>query len=132
MARKKSTTLTDAEAPLMEILWEKGGATVNDVMSALPKSRRLAYNTVLTTLRILEQKGYVRHIKDGRAFTYLPAVDRTRAQQRAVRTMLTRFFDNSPALLAQRLLEDENITPEALQELHQLLADKIEKSEEVA
>jgi len=67
VARKKSRTLTEAELRLMEVLWEKGRATVGDVTNSLG-SPPIAYNTVLTTMRILEQKGFVRHEEEGRAF----------------------------------------------------------------
>ena|SRR5207245_2027022 len=84
MARKKSPGLTDAELRLMEVLWRKGSATVSDVVESLPKNVPLAYSTVLTTLRILENKGYVRHNKEGRAFVYLPVVGREQARENAV------------------------------------------------
>ena len=70
MARKKSATLTEAELRLMDIVWEKGKATVGDVVEALPGRTPLAYNTVLTTMRILEQKGYLKHEENGRAYVY--------------------------------------------------------------
>ncbi len=74
MPPKKSPTLTEAELRLMKILWERGESTVNDIGAALPKKNALAYNSVLTTIRILEQKGYVQHRKEGRAFLYVPLV----------------------------------------------------------
>jgi predicted transcriptional regulator len=117
MARKTSTTLTDAELPLMQVLWERGRATVGDVAEALPKNHAVAYNTVLTTLRILERKGYVRHTKDGRAFVYQAVVDRGQASGSALRQVLNRFFDNSPEALVQRLIEDESLAPEELERL---------------
>ena len=76
MAREKSPHLTDAELRLMDVSWEKGQATVSDVAEALPNNPALAYSTVLTTLRILENKGFVRHTKNGRAFVYHPVVGR--------------------------------------------------------
>ena len=74
MARKKSAGLTDGELRLMDVLWEMGSGTVSDVMDALPKSVPLHYSTVLTTLRILETKGYLKHVKESRAFVYKPVV----------------------------------------------------------
>jgi len=68
MSRRKSATLTDGELRLMNVLWDKARATVRDVVAALPSPRRPAYSTVLTMLRILEEKGYARHEKRGRAF----------------------------------------------------------------
>ena len=96
MSRKKSQTLTEAELPIMDVLWSRQSATVGDVAEALAKDKPVAYNTVLTLMRILERKGYIRHTKDGRAFVYQPVVDRGEASRTAVRHLLSRFFDDSP------------------------------------
>ena len=85
MARKQSPTLTDAELRRMKILWERGPSTVGGVVETLPEDEPLAYSTVLTTLRILEDKGYLRHEKQGRAFVYHPVVDRRAARRNALR-----------------------------------------------
>lgn len=124
MARKKSPTLTEAELRLMDILWQKGSATVSDVASALPRKLSLAYNTVLTTLRILERKGYVTHKKQGRAFLYSPTVDRTSARKRAVKHLVSRFFNNSPELLVLNLLENEKLDAAELERLKALIREK--------
>ena len=108
MARKTSPVLTEAELRLMEVLWKNGRATIAETTDAL-KAHKLAYSTVLTTMRILEQKGYVKHTELGRAYVYEPIVERDTASRRAVQQVLKRFFNDSPALLALRLLEDENI-----------------------
>jgi predicted transcriptional regulator len=108
MARKQSPTLTEAELPIMDILWLKGSAAVTDVVAGLANSA-VAYNTVLTTLRILERKGYVRHTKEGRAFVYHPVVERGEASRKAVRNVLKRFFQDSPELLILNVLEDEQM-----------------------
>jgi predicted transcriptional regulator len=81
----------------MEVIWQKGSATVAEVADGLPKSLGLAYNTVLTTLRILEGKGYLRHTtaKDSRAFIYTPLVSRDQASRTAVGLLLGRFFGGS-------------------------------------
>jgi len=96
----------------MDVLWEKGSATVSEVASALPSELDLAYNTVLTTLRILEDKGYLRHTKskDGRAFVYEPTVGRDEAGRNAVRYLVSRFFRNSPEMLVLNLLHDEELS----------------------
>ena len=121
MARKKSATLAEAELRLMDILWEKGKATVGDVVEALPGRAPLAYNTVLTTMRILEQKGYVRHNESGRAFVYAPIVDREQAQRSAVKQLVTRFFDNSPGLLALNVLENEKLDATEIDRLKRII-----------
>ena len=121
MARKASATLTEAEAELMDILWERGTGTVNDVVSALPEERPLAYTTVLTMLRILERKGYLRHEKQGRAFVYYPVVGRGDARRSAVKDILRRFFNNSPELLVLNILEHEAIDATDLDRLREII-----------
>lgn len=121
MARKQSPTLTDAELRLMEAIWRLGSASVNEVIAALPDDQNLAYNTVLTTLRILEKKGYLTHKKDGRAHVYKPLVDRNQARHRAVKHMVSRFFNNSPEALALHILEAEGVSPEEVARLKKLI-----------
>jgi predicted transcriptional regulator len=120
MARKKSPTLTDGELRLMEVLWRRGPSSVATVAADLPK---LAYSTVMTMLRILEDKGYLRHTKEGRAFVYHPLVDRTEAGSSAVRYILSRFFRNSPELLLLNLLKNEKIEAKELSRLKKLVAE---------
>jgi len=126
MARKRSPHLTEAELRLMDVLWERGAATVSEVAQALPKKLGLAYNTVLTTLRILEDKGYVAHTKpeEARAFVYEPVVGRDEAGRSAVRYLVSRFFRNSPELLVLNLLEDEQLDEKELQRIRHLIAEE--------
>lgn len=124
MARKKSPNLTDAELRLMEVLWEKGTATVGEVVEGLPKNVLLAYSTVLTTLRILESKGYIRHIKNGRAFVYRPLVGRDQAREKAVTHLLRRFFENSPEQLMLNLIEANRIDPRELARLRKRIEEE--------
>lgn len=121
MPRKKSPTLTEAELRLMEILWERGEATVADVVKAIPKREALAYSTVLTTMRILEQKGYVEHRQEGRAFVYRTVVDRTEARRSAVKHLLSRFFDDSPELLVLNVIEQERLDMAELERLRAIV-----------
>ena len=123
MARKKSPNLTEAELRLMDVVWEKGEATVSEVAEALPRDLGLAYNTVLTTMRILEEKGFLRHSKskEGRAFVYRAVVGRDEASRTAVRYLVSRFFRNSPELLVLNLLEDEEISRKELRRIRALL-----------
>ena len=125
LPRKKSLNLTEAELRLMDIVWDKGAATVGEVAAALPGEPGLAYNTVLTTLRILEQKGYVRHTKprEGRAFVYRAVVGRRQASRNAVRHLVRRFFANSPELLILNLIDDGDLSQQALRNIRNLLAD---------
>ncbi|HWB97000.1 MAG TPA: BlaI/MecI/CopY family transcriptional regulator [Bryobacteraceae bacterium] len=125
MARKKSGNLTDAELRLMDVLWDRGSATVNDVMEALPQDPPLAYNTVLTTLRILEQKGYVRHTKSSRAFVFEPVLDHRQASSKALRDVLARFFQNSPKMLVLRLLEEQKLDSRQLERLKRMIEESM-------
>ena len=115
MSRPKSPTLTDGELRLMRVLWDKGEASVGDVVQALTARPKPAYNSVLTLLRILEKKGYLAHRKDGRAFVFLPLVDKAHASRRALKTLVNRFFEGSHRLLMLNLLEDDQLSPEELQ-----------------
>jgi predicted transcriptional regulator len=117
MARKKTPGLTDAELRLMDVLWTRGPATVSEVVEALPAGTPLHYSTVLTTLRILETKGFLKHTKDGRAFIYRAVVGRDEARESAVQHLLGRFFDNSPELLVLNLLEKQNVDATELRRL---------------
>jgi predicted transcriptional regulator len=126
LARKKSPNLTEAELRLMDVIWEKGTATIADVAEALPQELELAYNTVLTTMRILEEKGYVRHTKSnpGRAFVYRAVVGRREASRNAVRYLVSRFFRNSPELLVLNLLEDEELSHKELGRIRALIGEE--------
>jgi BlaI family transcriptional regulator, penicillinase repressor len=121
LARSKSATLTDAELRIMNVLWEKGSATVHEVLEAMATKPALAYNSVLTIIRILETKGYVKHVKDKRAHIYLPKVDRKDATRYEVRHLLGRFFGNSHESLVLNILEDQSIDVDELARLRQLL-----------
>ncbi len=123
MPPKKSNTLTEAELRLMKLLWKRGESAVNDLVAAMPKGESLAYNSVLTTIRILEQKGYVEHRQEGRAFVYRPCVEEHEASQSEIRHVLHRFFGNSRERLVLSLLGDESISPEELQRLKDAIRD---------
>lgn len=121
MPPRTSPTLTEAELRIMNVLWLKGSATVQQVLDGLPKKLSLAYNSVLTTVRILEKKGYVKHVKDGRAHIYLPLVGRKEATRFEIRHLVNRFFENSHELLVMNILADASIDDEELQRLRKML-----------
>lgn len=127
MPPRKSETLTEAELRLMDVLWQKGSATVQQVLDALPQRPALAYNSVLTTIRVLESKGYVEHVKDGRAHIYKATMEREEASRSEIRHLVTRFFKNSHELLVLNILEDQGLEDEDLKHLRQLLQTKEEK-----
>ena len=124
MPPTKSATLTEAELRLMEVLWEKGPSTVQQVLEALPAKPALAYNSVLTTMRILEKKRYVKHLKDGRAHVYTPVIERQEATRSEIHHLVHRFFNNSRDLLLLNILEDSSIDEEELKRLRQFLRVK--------
>lgn len=126
MPRKRSLTLTDHELRLMNVLWERDSASVADVVASLPPPP-LAYTTVLSTLRTLEDKGYVGHEKSGRAFVYHPLVKRDDAATSLLDTLLDRFFSNSPGVLALALLEDERLSKGDLARLRRVIERKREE-----
>lgn len=121
MPPKQSATLTEAELRLMDVLWLKGPCNVQQVLDALPPKPSLAYNSVLTTIRILEKKGYVKHVKDGRAHVYMPLVERQEATRSEIRHLVSRFFKNSHELLVLNILEDQSIDAEELKRLREML-----------
>ncbi|MFZ0769797.1 MAG: BlaI/MecI/CopY family transcriptional regulator [Candidatus Sulfotelmatobacter sp.] len=121
MPPRKSATLTEAELRLMEVLWQKGPATVQQVLEVLPQKEPLAYNSVLTTIRILEKKGYVKHVKAGRAFIYSPLVERKEATRSEIRHLVNRFFGNSHELLVLNLLEDQGVDAAEVKRLRKML-----------
>jgi len=119
--RKTSQTLTEAELRIMQVLWQKGPGTVQQILDTLPANPALAYNTVLTTIRILERKGYVEHAKDGRAHVYTPLVAEDEASRSEIRHLVGRFFRNSHEDLVLNILEDRGIDPAELERLRKML-----------
>lgn len=123
MARKKSSNLTEGELRLMNVLWKKGSATVGDVVASLIEEPPLAYSTVLTTLRILEGKAYVRHTKKGRAFVYEPVIAQAEASRTALGYLVSRFFGGSRELLVANLLKEETISRAELRRIKRMIAE---------
>lgn len=121
--RRRSITLTEAELRLMRLLWARGESTVADLVRALPEGMELAYTSVLTTVRVLETKGYVQHREDGRAFVYQTCVAEEEASRSEVRHLLGRFFGNSREQLLLSLLGDGEVSAEELRRLKQAVAE---------
>jgi predicted transcriptional regulator len=122
MPPKRSITLTQAELRLMKVLWNRGESTVADMVAATADEGALAYNSVLTTIRVLETKGYVNHRQDGRAFLYSSSIGEIEASRTEVRNVLQRFFGNSRERLLLSLLGDETIGPEELKHLKEAIS----------
>jgi BlaI family transcriptional regulator, penicillinase repressor len=119
--RPKSPTLTEAELRIMNVLWDKGASTVQQVLDGMNSNPPLAYNSVLTTVRILEKKGYLRHVKDGRAHVYTPLVGQHEATRFEIRHLVSRFFGNSHEQLVMNILKDSSIDEAEIRRLRELL-----------
>ncbi len=122
MPPKSSNTLTPAELRLMKALWNRGESTVAELVTATAEETELAYTSVLTTVRILEKKGYVSHRQEGRAFLYSANVGEVEASRSEVRHVLQRFFGNSRERLLMSVLGDEQISLEELKRLKEAIA----------
>lgn len=129
MPPKQSETLTEAELRIMQVLWGMGSGTVQQVLDSIQEKPSLAYNSVLTTVRVLEKKGYVRHLKDGRAHVYTPLVGRKEATRSEIKHLVTRFF-NSQEQLVLNLLEDHGIDEEEIVRLREMLDRKTSPSKD--
>jgi len=118
---RQSETLTEAELRIMNVLWVKGSGTVQQVLDSITEKPPLAYNSVLTTIRVLEKKGYLEHLKDGRAHVFTPLVAKKDATRSEIRHLVSRFFKDSHEQLVLNLLEDQGIEPEEIGRLRQML-----------
>jgi BlaI family transcriptional regulator, penicillinase repressor len=125
---RQSGTLTEAELRIMDVLWVKGSGTVQQVLDSISQTPALAYNSVLTTIRVLERKGYLKHQKDGRAHVFVPVIGQKEATRSEIRHLAGRFFKNSRELLVLNLLEDEGIGVEEIDRLRQMLTQKTQKT----
>jgi BlaI family transcriptional regulator, penicillinase repressor len=118
---------TERELDVMDVLWERGASTVAEVQESL--SDELAYTTVLTILRTLEEKGHLAHEEEGRAYRYYPLVERTEAGASAVRRLLRKLFRGSPELLLTQLVTERGLTTEQLERMRELLDERIDEQE---
>lgn len=114
--------LGSAELEVLRTLWDRGPATVRDVLDHLhDQGRRLAYTTVLTFLTRLEQKGFVSSNKSGLAYVYRAKVTRDRVSKSRIRSLLTELYDGAAGPLVLQLMQSERLTPEEIQELQKML-----------
>ncbi len=116
---------TDRELDIMDVLWEQGAATVSEVRDALEDD--LAYTTVLTILRTLEEKGYVAHEEEGRAHRYRPLVEKKAAEKSAVSRLVKKLFNGSPELLLTQLVADRKLTAADLKRMRKLIDEQLKK-----
>ncbi|MBT5187279.1 MAG: BlaI/MecI/CopY family transcriptional regulator [Kordiimonadaceae bacterium] len=127
MARRPSSTLTEAENRIMEVLWQLGEASVREVMDAISQDKEQAYTTVQTFLGILKDKGFVEQIKNGRAFSYRPLLSRAEARNQALKHLVGSVFGGSTSALAQHLLKDSDIEADELSILEAAIDAAIDK-----
>jgi BlaI family transcriptional regulator, penicillinase repressor len=120
-----SLRLSDRELDVMAVLWARGSGTVAEVREALPDP--LAYTTVLTVLRTLEEKGFVGHEEEGKAHRYLPLVARERAGRSALSRMMEKLFDGSPELLLTQLVSDRRLSPQDIRRLRRILDQRLKE-----
>lgn len=130
MARPRTPQLTEAEHRIITVLWDRGEATVREVTDALQKEFSLAYTSVLTTMRIMSDKGYLAFRKEGRAHIYSPLLTRTGARRSALGSILTSLFDGSAHSLAQHLVDDEQLTLKDIEALRAVLMEREEEGDE--
>lgn len=121
MPPRPSGTLTEAELRIMNVLWVRGSGTVQQVLDSITQMPALAYNSVLTTIRVLEKKGYLKHLKDGRAHIYTPVVGKQEATRSEIRHLVSRFFKDSHEQLVLNVIEDQTLEPEEIERLRQML-----------
>lgn len=129
MARKPSSTLTEAESRIMDVLWKKGEASVHDVVDGISNETKQAYNTIQTILGILKGKGLVETRKEGRAFLYRPLMSRGEARTQALKQLIGSAFGGSSSALAQHLLKDSDIDEGEISALEQVIEAAIENKD---
>lgn len=116
---------TDRELDVMSVLWDLSTGTVAEVQERLPD--RLAYTTVLTVLRTLEEKGHVGHEEEGRAYRYHPLVEREAAGASALQRLVRKVFAGSPEMLLTQLVSDDDLTRADIERMRRLLNDRLEE-----
>lgn len=116
-------SFTDRELDVMVVLWDRGSATVAEVRERLPDD--LAYTTVLTVLRTLEEKGHVGHREEGKAHRYFPLVERRIAARSALGRLLDTVFNGSPELLLAQLVSDRDLSDDELKRLRKLMDARV-------
>ncbi|MGZ3768112.1 MAG: BlaI/MecI/CopY family transcriptional regulator [Bdellovibrio sp.] len=119
--------LTDVELELMTILWKLNEGSVSDVIEQLPKNRDLAYTSVSTILRILEQKGVLKTRKEGRGHIYIPMLKKTDYESRTVKDVVERVFEGTPVALVKQLLDSVKINEDEIKQIKELIKKLDEK-----
>jgi predicted transcriptional regulator len=118
--RRRSTTLTEQELEIMKIVWDRESATVRDVYETLLERRKVAYTTVMTMMKILEQKKYLKRTQADRAYVYRPAQPKRQVVGAMVRDFINRVFNGATEPLLVHLVEEHDLSPEELEEIARL------------
>jgi BlaI family penicillinase repressor len=124
MARPRQPGLTENELEVMKILWAQSPLKVSDVLDLIARKPKPAYTSVLTLIQSMEKKGYIRHIKDGKAFSYSPILQQTKFLTTEVKRIAKRLFDSTPGALILNLVKQEQLSAEEIAELKKLLRDE--------
>ena len=128
--KKKSELLTEVELEFMNQLWAIGEGTVREVLAQLPEGRDLAYTSAATILRILEQKDFVTSRKEGKSHVYVPSLKKDAYQMRSLKNLSMKLFDDTPASLVARLVDDDALTEEALGQIRALVDRRLKNDTE--
>jgi len=125
--RKKqdNSLLTEVELEFMTVIWATGGGTVRDLLAELNKLQQRAYTSVATVLKIMEQKGFLTSERQDRSLVYRPAVPKADYQKTTLKNLSSKLFNDTPAALVARLVEDEEVTDEMLVEMRALLNERL-------
>jgi predicted transcriptional regulator len=126
MKKNDTKLLTETELELMNILWKLNEGTVNDVIAELPKERDLAYTSVSTIMRILEQKKILASRKEGRGHTYFPLVKKEDYEATSLNHLVSKVFDGEPSTLVKRLIESKDLDAQELKEIRKILNQRLE------
>ncbi|WP_369933844.1 BlaI/MecI/CopY family transcriptional regulator [Xanthomonas tesorieronis] len=130
MARPASSSPTNAERQILEVLWERKEASVREVADRLAQQRPVAYTTVLTLLKVLEKKGFVSYRTEGRAFIYRATLSRAKARRQALEQLLKQFFNGSPDVLAQHLIDEHPLGDDEIAALRRRVDATADKDEQ--
>lgn len=125
--RKKQdkSLLTEVELEFMTVIWETGGGTVRDILAELNKVQERAYTSVATVLKIMEQKGFLTSERADRSLVYRPAVPKAEYQKTSLKNLSSKLFNGAPAALVARLVDDEDVSDEMLEEMRALLEERL-------
>ncbi|MFY0618100.1 MAG: BlaI/MecI/CopY family transcriptional regulator [Shimia sp.] len=121
--------LTDVELEFMIALWEIGAGSVRDVMAALDGTQKRAYTSVATVMKILDDKGFVTSARKDRALVYTPAVEKRDYEGRSLKNLSTTLFGGTPTALVARLVDNEDLTDEMIQEIKEIIETRIRKDD---